>query len=85
MRSDTNRSCGCVVYQAKNHIKLRAMTEYEFCKTQHCETCPEFLHAKNNRFGSQCALNIKSKLTGKYGDPPYRDSNGKYILVSNND
>lgn len=69
----------------KKRIKARAMTEYEFCETQQCETCPEFLHTQNKRFGSQCALNIKSMLTGKYGDPPYRDNNGKYILVRADD
>lgn len=66
-------------------IKLRAMTEYEFCETQQCETCPEHLRVPDPRFGRQCILNIKSILTGKYDDPPYRDRNGKYILVRADD
>lgn len=40
MRSSKNRSCGRVVYQAKNHIKLRAMTEYEFCKNSTLRNMP---------------------------------------------
>lgn len=70
----------------KKRIKLRAMTEYEFCKTQQCTTCPKHLRVPDPRFGLQCVLSIKTILTGKYGeDPPYRDSNGKYFLVRDND
>lgn len=69
----------------KKRIKLRAMTDKEFCRTQKCETCPEFLRAKDNRFDSQCALFIEWCLTGQNGKRPYRDRNGKFVLVKADD
>lgn len=69
----------------KKRIKMRAMTDNEFCRTQKCKTCPEFLHAKDNRFDSRCALFIEWRLTGQNGERPYRDRNGKCVLVKADD
>lgn len=69
----------------KKRIKLRAMTDNEFCRTQKCTTCPEFLHAEDNRFDGRCALFIEWQLTGQNRERPYRDRNGRYILVRADD
>lgn len=69
----------------KKRIKLRAMTKSEFCRTQECETCPGFLPTLGNQFKTQCVLSIKKVLFGEYGDKPYRNSDGKYILVRADD
>lgn len=70
----------------KKHVKLRAMTNHKFCETQQCETCPEFLRIPSNLFGSQCALNIITMFAKTYkGDQPYRNSDGKYLLVQADD
>lgn len=69
----------------KKRIKLRAMTESEFCRTQECETCPEFLPTLGNRFKTRCMSSVKKMLSGEYGDKPYRNSDGKYILVRADD
>lgn len=69
----------------KKRIKLRAMTDNEFCRTQKCETCPEFFQILGSKVGSRCALYIKWRLTGQNRDCPYRDENGRYILVRADD
>lgn len=69
----------------KKRIKLRAMTESEFCRTQECETCPEFLPTLGNQFKTRCMSSIKKMLSGEYGDKPYRNSDGEYILVRADD
>lgn len=69
----------------KKRIKLRAMTDDEFCRSQKCKTCPEFLHAKDNVFESRCDLFIEWCLTGQNGKRPYRDKKGKYVLVQADD
>ena len=50
----------------KKRIKLRAMTESEFCRTQECETCPEFLPTLGNQFKTRCMSSIKKMLSGEY-------------------
>jgi hypothetical protein len=69
----------------KKRIKLRAMTESEFCRTQECKTCPEFFPTLGNQFKTRCMSSIKKMLSGEYGDKPYRNSDGKYILVRADD
>lgn len=69
----------------KKRIKLRAMTESEFCRTQKCETCPEFFPMLGNKVGSRCALYTKWHLAGQNGKRPYQDKNGRYILVRADD
>lgn len=62
-------------------IKLRAMTAEEFCLSHHCKDCPE-----NMPFNCGCALDIVSAiLNKKIFEIPYKDKNGRYILVRADD
>lgn len=65
----------------KKRIKLRAMTAEEFCLSHHCKDCPE-----NMPFKFGCSLDVLSiALNKKPFEIPYKDKNGRYILVRAND
>lgn len=62
-----------LISKSKKKRRFRAMTNEEFCnKHKHCSTC------------SKCKDNISSCCWFMHeysGTAPYRNSNGKYILV----
>ena len=81
MRSDTNRFRKCGKHKTQNRIKLRAMTAEDFCLLHHCKDCPE-----NMSFNSGCSLDITCTILKKKPfEIPYRDKNGRYILVRADD
>lgn len=65
----------------KKRIKLRAMTAEEFCLSHHCKDCPENIPFDSGRsLGITCAI-LKRQLF----EIPYKDENGRYILVRADD
>lgn len=65
----------------KKRIKLRAMTDEEFCLSHHCKDCPY-----NIPPNSLCLLDILCEILEKKPfEIPYQDKNGRYILVRADD
>lgn len=69
----------------KKRIKLRAMTDNEFCLAHSCNNCPELLPENAERLQKECALYNYLKEAGINWDTPYRNSNDRYILVRADD
>lgn len=82
MCSNTNHFCECGKHKTKNRIKLRAMTAEEFCLSRHCKDCPYY----NISHNSLCLLDkLCEILEKKPFEIPYKDKNGRYILVRADD
>lgn len=71
-----------IIYFLKD---FRKRTSADSAEAIDCETCPEFLPTLGNQFKTRCMSSIKKMLSGEYGDKPYRNSDGKYILVRADD
>lgn len=81
MCSNTSHFCEFGKHKTRNRIKLRAMTAEEFCLSHRCKDC-----SYNIPLNSGCSLSILCPILKKKPfEIPYKDKNGRYVLVRADD